>query len=61
MNECADADEPQPGSSFPEAFFGTAETPPAEWDTDDSPDDDEELAENPPGLVAMLGFDPRVA
>ncbi len=54
----ADAEE-APEDAFPEAFFGTAHTPPAAWETDDSPDDDEELAENPPGLVEMLGFDPK--
>jgi len=56
----ADAEEAHK-DAFPEAFFGTAHTPPAAWETDDSPDDDEELAENPPGLVEMLSFDPKKA
>lgn len=62
MNEGSRADaDSVPDDDFPDAFFGTAETPPAEWEPDDSPDDDEELEENPPGLVAMLGFDPKQA
>lgn len=51
----------EPANDFPDAFFGSADAPPAEWEADDSPDDDEELAENPPGLEAMLGFDPKAA
>jgi DNA topoisomerase-1 len=49
------------GAELPDAFFGSADAPPAAWDEDDTADDDEELAENPPGLVAMLGFDPKAA
>lgn len=55
----ADAADGDKVEEFPEAFFGSADAPPAAWGEDDSPDDDEELAENPPGLVAMLGFDPK--
>lgn len=44
------------------AHFGTAETPLPAVTEDDAPDadgNDEELAETPPDVVEMLGFDPR--
>jgi hypothetical protein len=46
---------------FPNAKFGTATAPLPDWrQGEDEPDpDDEELAETPPDVIAMLGFDPK--
>jgi hypothetical protein len=46
--------------SLPDAHFGTPDSPPADWRKthDEAPDDDEQLAETPADVVAMLGFDP---
>jgi|GEM_PF-1938735 len=45
---------------FPMAYFGSVDAPPANWrsEPDDFDPDDEELAETPPDVIAMLGFDP---
>jgi hypothetical protein len=52
------SDNPKP--PLPEMHFGKADAKPLDWRKfkDDSPDDDEELAETPPSMVAILGFDP---
>lgn len=45
---------------FPDARFGTAETPLPKWrdePDEDDPDDDDEI-ETPPDVIEMLGFDP---
>ena len=46
---------------WPMAHFGTADTPlpPVTADFDDPDPDDEELDVTPPGVVMMLGFDPK--
>jgi hypothetical protein len=46
---------------LPDLHFGRADSKPLDWRKyrDDSPDDDEELDETPPSVVALLGFDPR--
>jgi hypothetical protein len=43
----------------PEVHYGTADKP-IDWRQfeDDTPDDDEELAETPASVVKILGFDP---
>lgn len=47
---------------LPEVHFGLSESKPIDWrKTEDKPepDDDEELAQTPTDVVAMLGFDPK--
>lgn len=48
---------------LPQAHFGDIEKKPLPWrgKIKDDPDDDEELAQTPPDVVAMLGFDPLEA
>ena len=50
---------------LPDVHFGPAAAKPLDWRDgeyqDDAPDDDEELAETPADVVAMLGFDPLEA
>lgn len=50
-------------TQFPQARFGSAEAPLPDWHemADGGLDDDEELGETPPDVVAMLGFDPLSA
>ena len=47
---------------LPDAHFGPPAANPLDWRDeefdDDAPDDDAELEETPPDVVAMLGFDP---
>jgi hypothetical protein len=47
---------------LPDAHFGPPAANPLDWRDeefeDDAPDDDAELTETPPDVVAMLGFDP---
>ena len=47
---------------LPDAHFGSPTAKPLDWRDeefeDDAPDDDAELEETPPDVVAMLGFDP---
>ncbi len=45
---------------LPDVHFGNATAKPLDWRKykDDSPDDDEPLAETPKSVTAMLGFDP---
>lgn len=42
------------------AYFGSPEDPPPDWRREPDPgaDDDEELAETPADVIALLGFDP---
>ena len=44
-----------------DVYFGNAEASPEDWRAapDDRDPDDEELAETPPDVVKMLGFDPK--
>ena len=44
-----------------DARWGTADTPLPDWRNaeDDDRDDDEEFADTPPDVIAMLGFDPK--
>jgi hypothetical protein len=45
---------------LPDVTYGGK--PPPDWrkaEQDETPDDDEDLAETPPDVVAMLGFDPK--
>lgn len=48
--------------SLPDARWGDADSPLPDWrkskDLDDTPDDDEQLAETPQDVIDMLGFDP---
>jgi hypothetical protein len=46
---------------LPDVFFGEVKESNDDWrdeDQDIGPDDDEELAETPRDVVALLGFDP---
>jgi hypothetical protein len=42
---------------LPDVYFGSVDYVPPDL-VDDTPDDDEELAETPWDVVALLGFDP---
>lgn len=55
--ELASTDE---SGELPQAHFGTAKETPPNFRTQepDEDADDEEMAETPPDVVAMLGFDP---
>lgn len=45
--------------TFPGARFGSADEKPVDWKkAPDADPDDEQLAETPADIVAMLGFDP---
>ncbi len=49
--------------TLPQAHFGEVRAPLPDWRKDKTKrhserDDDEELAESPPDVVTMLGFDP---
>ena len=48
--------------NLPDVAFGHADAELPDWRAepfaDDAADDDEELAETPPDVIAMLGFDP---
>ena len=44
---------------LPDVHFGAADTPLSKGSVEEEPDpDDDELAETPSDVVAMLGFDP---
>lgn len=55
--EFVGADEDSNVTELPIIQFGDAPLP-TDWPEDDQPDDDEELAQTPPDVVEMLGFDP---
>ena len=45
-----------------EVRIGNADAEPVDWRksaVDIGPDDDEEMAETPPDVIAALGFDPK--
>jgi hypothetical protein len=44
---------------LPRAYFGDASRKRPRATPDTSPDDDDEMAETPPDVVEMLGFDPK--
>jgi hypothetical protein len=46
---------------LPQVHFGSVQSKPLDWrEVEDIPDsDDEELAETPSDVIAMLGFDPK--
>ena len=49
---------------LPDVYYGEAGTSAPDWRkgaVDIGPDDDAELAETPPDVVKLLGFDPRGA
>jgi hypothetical protein len=56
-------DEDSFDAVLPDAHWGTAEAPLPDWreggEDDDVDPDDELLAETPPDVITMLGFDPR--
>lgn len=52
-------DKADPASWLPMAYFGSTTTPlPAVTEDTEEDPDDEELAETPPEVVMILGFDP---